>query len=212
MNQFTDAFKAMILREFLLEPRLAEEFQAARVLSHISGKLAPALSRAVEAQTGVPAAAVEVAVRAITGERFTALPIRSFSDIVASFRSVDDNYRSCCRSALCYAVTGSREWAFGALRVAASKHDDWARHHHVYGLVHGVFGDYDKALPELERAHAAEPMGDVRARVAEAVELCRAAMASPQAGRKGEGLLVPMLPEVVRLLLELIGEAEQEGR
>ena len=59
--------------------------------------------------------------RAITGGRFTALPVRSIADILATFKSPDDNYRSCCRSALRYAVTGSREWAFGALRVAASK-------------------------------------------------------------------------------------------
>ena len=99
-------------------------------------------------------------------------------------------------------LTGSREWAFGALRVAASKHDDWARHHHVYGLIHGVFGDFDEALPELERTRAAEPGEEVRARIAEAVELCRAALASPRAGRKGEGFLekaMPVLPEVVRL-------------
>jgi hypothetical protein len=210
MNPHTDAFKAMILREFFLEPRLAEEFQAARVVSWVGGKLAWPLSKVVAAKLGIPPKPVELAVRAITGERFTALPVRSFSDILAAFKSPDDNYRSACRSALCYSVTGSREWAFGALRVAASKHDDWARHHHLYGLIHGVFGDYDKALPELERARAAEPMEDVRARIGETVELCRAAPFSPAVGSAGGGLLeraVPMLPEVVRLLLELIGEA-----
>jgi hypothetical protein len=97
--------------------------------------------------------------------------------------------------------------------VAASKHDDWARHHHIYGLIHGAFGDYDKALPELERAGAAEPMEDVRARIGEVIDLCRAAMPSPAVGSAGGGLIgktVPLLPEVVRLLLELIGEAGME--
>jgi hypothetical protein len=135
MEQPTDAFKAMILREFFLEPRLAEEFQAARVLSWAGDKLAWPLSKVVATKFGIPAKPVELAVRAITGERFTALPVRSASDILAWFKSPDDNYRSCCRSALCYAVTGSREWAFGALRVAASKHDDWARHRHLYGMI-----------------------------------------------------------------------------
>lgn len=214
VNSFSDTFKAMTLREFLLEPRLAEEFQAARFLSWLGGKLAWPLSQVVAAKTGVPAKAVEVAVRAITGERFTALPVRSVSDILAAFKSSDDNYRSCCRSALCYAVTGSHEWAFGALRAAAGKHDDWARHHHVYGLIHGIFGDFDKALPELERARAAEPMEDVRDRIGEAVGLCRAALASPPAAAGNERLLkkvLPSLPEVVRLLLELIGDAEASG-
>jgi hypothetical protein len=159
MSEFTDAFKVMVLREFFLEPGPAEEFQAACFLSWLGGKSAWPMSKMAETKLGVPARAVEVAIRAITGERFTALPGRSASDILAAFRSPDDNYRSCCRSALCYAVTGSREWAFGALRVAASKRDDWARHHHLYGLIHGVSGDYDKALPELERGRAAEPDG-----------------------------------------------------
>jgi len=210
MTQFNDAFKAMTLREFFLEPRLADEFQAARFLSWLGGKLAWPLSKVVEAKLCVPAKAVEIAVRAITGERFTALPVRSASDILAAFKSADDNYRSCCRSALCYAVTGSREWAFGALRVAASKHDDWARHHHIYGLIHGDFSDFGKALLELERARVTEPHEDVRVRISEAVELCRAALSSP-ATKAGTGLLGSLLPEVVRLLLELIEVAERDG-
>src|SRR4051812_43001990 len=101
MAEHTDTFKAMTLREFLLEPGLAEEFQAARALSWVGGKLAWRLSKVVEARTGVPARMVETAVRAITGERLTALPVRSVADVLAAFRSADDNYRSCCRSALC---------------------------------------------------------------------------------------------------------------
>jgi hypothetical protein len=137
------------------------------------------------------------------------------SDILAAFRSADDNYRSCCHSALCYAVTGSREWAFGALRVAASKHDDWARHHPIYGLIHGVHGDYDKALPELERARAAEPIEDVGGSIGEAVEICWLALEVPAGKALNSGLmttLLPRLPEAVKLLLELIDEASQEGR
>ncbi len=47
-------------------------------------------------------------------------------------------------------------------------------------------------------------------RIGEAVELCRAALSAPAVGGQGGGMLekvVPMLPEVVRLLLESIGEA-----
>jgi hypothetical protein len=213
MSEFTDAFKAMALREFFLEPGPAQEFQAARFLSWLGGKSAWPLSRVVGARLGVPAGAVEVAIRAITGERFTALPGRSASDILAAFRSPDDNCCSCCRSTLCYAVTGSREWAFGALRVAASKHDDWARHPQLYGLTHDVSSDHNKALPELEKGQAAEPMADVRSRIGEAVELCQATRSSPSTGKTGAGptSLPPHLPEVVRLLLEQIGEAERQA-
>lgn len=96
--------------------------------------------------------------------------------------------------------------------MAASKHDDWAWHHHLYGLIHEASGDYDKALPELERARAAEPMEDVRVRIGEAVELCRAALSARAVDGQGGGMLerlVPMLPEVVRLLLDLITDAEK---
>src|SRR4051812_35094101 len=54
MNQFTEAFKAITLREFFLESRLPEEFQAARVFSWAGGKLAWPLSQLVEVKMGVP--------------------------------------------------------------------------------------------------------------------------------------------------------------
>jgi hypothetical protein len=173
------------------------------------------LSTGVEAKLQVPAAAVAISVRAIAGDRFTALPVPSVSDILAAFKSADDNYRSCCRSALGYAVTGSREWAFGALRVTASKHDDWARHHPISGLIHGVYGDYAKALPELERARPAEPIEDVRGRIGAAVELCWIALEVPAGKARDSGLLPTMLarlPQTVRLLLELMDKANPAGR
>jgi WD40 repeat protein len=88
MKQDTDAFKALLLREFLLEPGLAQEFQAARVLSWVGGKLARPLAEVVAAKFGIPPESVELAVRAITGERFTALPVRSIADILATFKTV----------------------------------------------------------------------------------------------------------------------------
>lgn len=130
------------------------------------------------------------------------------SDLLAGLRSGDDTYRSCCRSALCYAITGSREWAFGALRIAASKHDDWARHHHIYGLLHGAAGDYGRSLFEFGLALVAEPHAGVRSRIGEAMALARTAEAVPAAGAWAS--LWAALPEVVRLLGEMLAEATEE--
>jgi hypothetical protein len=208
MDSFTDVFQAMILREFFLEPRLAQEFNAARVLSWLGRKLARPLAKVVAGKFGVPPQVVEIPARAIVGERFMTLPVRAAADILAWFKSADDNYRSCCHSALCYAVTGSHEWAFGALRKAASKRDDWARHHHIYGLIHGMTGTHERCLFELEKARSAEPHEDVRTRIAEATELCRAAQTALTQEVAAPGVLATLLshlPEAIRLTVELIG-------
>jgi hypothetical protein len=56
-------------------------------------------------------------------------------------------------------------------------------------------------------------MADVRVRIGEAVELCQEARSSSSAEKTGAGptSLPPHLPEVVRLLLEQIGEAERQA-
>lgn len=215
-NQFSDAIQAMLVREFYLEPHLADEFKAAWVLSLVAQCFVRPASKVLAAKLGIPALLIEKPIRAIMGEKHMALPVRAFSDWLAWLKSADDNYRSCCRSALCYAINGSHEWAFGALRVAASKHDDWSRHHHFYGLIHGVAGNHERSLFELDLAQRAEPYEDVRQRIAEAASLCDA---------DRQGLLSPwpiqnarlpkaetdLLPEIVQLILEVMSELRGGG-
>lgn len=57
--------------------------------------------------------------------------------------------------------------------VAASKNDSWARHHHLYGLIHGAMGRDDRAAWELERAAGAESHDAAKARIFEALALVR---------------------------------------
>ena len=171
MNHLANAFRAMALREFYREPRLADEFEAARWLAWLGGMAVRPAAKIVASTFGIPPILVEFTARRIMTEQVMALPVRMISDMLALWKSDTDNYQSCCRSALCYVVTNSNGFAFGVLRHAAWKNDDWGRHHHIYGLIHGIDGDYERAMFELGKALSPEPYQDVRQRIAEAITL-----------------------------------------
>ncbi|MBD2772683.1 hypothetical protein [Iningainema tapete] len=170
----TDVFKSMILQEFLLEDRLRSEYNYAEVASWLGNLVKVPASVAVEQFLAsgvlvfVNAGLTQKAIAELVKVKNTTLVIRAVADVLASCKSDEDNYKSCCRSALCHAIQGSYDWAFGALRVAASKNDNWARHHHLYGLIHGAKGDNERALFELEKALAAEPYAEPRKRIEQA--------------------------------------------
>jgi len=179
----TDPFQGLILREFLLEDGLRDEFNYAEVASWLGELASEPVAVAVEHFLSggilafVNAGLTQQAIVHLVKIKNTTLLLRAAADFLAFMKSADDNYKSCCRSALCHAVQGSWEWAFGALRAAAHKNDAWARHHHIYGLIHGAKGDFATALPELERAEAEEPYPDPRRRIAEAIDLARSGAA-----------------------------------
>ena len=90
---------------------------------------------------------------------------RTFADLLATFKGEQYKYESTCRSALCHAVGGNMSHAFGALRIAASVNDNFARHHHIYGLIHAAEGRFDQARQELQQAKLNEPNEDTRQRI-----------------------------------------------
>ena len=95
----------------------------------------------------------------------------AWSDIIATFKGKQDKYESTCRSALCHAISGSNEHAFGALRVAATVNDNYARHHHIYGLIHSAAGNWERARFELHRALRAEHYPETRDRIAQTLSV-----------------------------------------
>jgi hypothetical protein len=206
----TNVFKAMALREFYCEPRLADEFRAARWLAWLGRTVIRPAAKVIAAQFGVPPILVEITVNKIMTERVMIFPLRMASDQLAQWKSDTNNYQSCCRSALCYIVTNSHRFAFSVLQHAAWKNDDWARHHHIYGLIHGINGDYERAQFELGKALSTEPYPDVRQRTAEAIAL--AASGQQLARTPSVGSLVPSvlagLPDVIWSILTLL---EQSG-
>ena len=95
---------------------------------------------------------------------------RTASSLAAELRHIDVSYDRCVQYGLIYALSAMNGHAFAALRAAATKNDDWARHHYIYGLIHGGVGAWSTAKEELDVALSAEPYADARARVREAIE------------------------------------------
>ena len=135
MSENTDAFQGLLLREFLLEDGLRDEFNYAEVVAWLGELLKEPASVAIEQFLSggilgfVNAGLTQHAIVRLVKVKNTTLLVRAAVDLLAFMKSAEDNYKSCCRSALCHAIQGSWDWAFGALRVAASKKDCWARHH-----------------------------------------------------------------------------------
>jgi hypothetical protein len=174
----------LILREFLLEDGLRDEFNYAQIASWLGELVSQPASIAVEhflsdgILSFVNAGMTQQAIVHLVKVKNTTLLLRATADFLAFMKAAENNYMSCCRSALCHAIQGSWEWAFGALRAAAHKNDSWARHHHIYGLIHGARGDFVTALRELERAATTEPYPEPRERIAEAIQLARSGAAT----------------------------------
>ncbi len=210
MTQVQNAFKAMALREFYCEPRLADEFRAARWLAVLGGTVVRPASKVIGGMLNIPPVLVEYAARKIMTERIIAFPVRMLSDLLAQWKSDTDNYQSCCRSALCYTITNSYGFAFTVLRHAAWKNDDWARHHHIYGLIHGIQGNYQQAQFELKKAESAEPYRDARQRIWEAASLAEKAGQTPpepaSSLRDWVSTVLGELPELLRLTLDFLDE------
>jgi len=168
-----DKLQRMIYREFLLEPNLYREVGLDALPDKLGQAIGEPADRAVAAVLGSPdlgGLPLETLQR-LLAIRDMALVSRTAAAISAELKAPDATYQACCRRALCYAVIGSEPHAFAALRAAASKNDDWARHHYLYGLILGSGGRRDNALAELERALACEPYDDARARIRVVIDL-----------------------------------------
>lgn len=165
----------------MLDPGLKNEFNYAEVATQTGILLSEPTAIAIDVflklkfGRGFPPRLTQKVITDLVKVKHTSLLLRTVADILAWAKSPQDAYASCCRSSLCHAVQGSYEWAFYPLQVAASKNDDWARHHHIYGLIHRANGNFDRALFELGKANHAEPLPDVRIRITEAIALAQSA-------------------------------------
>ncbi|MEM7580322.1 MAG: hypothetical protein AAF316_10825 [Cyanobacteria bacterium P01_A01_bin.80] len=139
-------FEGLILREFLLETFLLDEFNDAKAVSKPSELI----------QT-----------------KFKMAFLRSIGDNFACIFPGQDPYKSYCRSALCNAVLGSWAWAFTALKKASKVSNDFAYHNYLYGLVYAAIGKFGSALPKLEVAYKNEPHNDAKQRISEALHLIK---------------------------------------
>uniref|UniRef100_A0A0C1NMF9 Uncharacterized protein n=1 Tax=Tolypothrix bouteillei VB521301 TaxID=1479485 RepID=A0A0C1NMF9_9CYAN len=170
-------FQSLLLEEFFLESNLRQEFGVPEKLAELASRFSKPTAKILhllivsKANLPIPPDAIAEVIDWLTSQRHTTLIFRSIADVLATTRSAQDKYNSCCRSAICYAVVGSYDFAFGALRISASVNDSWARHHHIYGLIHAIENRKARAQCELEMAYACEPYSETKVRIARALEL-----------------------------------------
>ena len=169
------SFDELLLHEFLLEPELVDEFGIAEAMRKRVGSDGATLTMLSGNMVfGEPISAVVLTVvqKQVSKLHNTATITRSVADILATLKSESDKYHSCCRSAICYGVVGKPSRAIKPLLVAASVNDNWARHHHNFGLIQGLENNLEEAQFELHLALEREPYEDARMRIQEAQRIC----------------------------------------
>lgn len=166
-------FERMVYREFLLEPHLYLD-AGLNLLANQLGKLLDcAAKEALDRLTQSPdlkGVSIDQLRELLTLDD-TGLVSSTPESVAQQLQGPEASYDQCIRSALCYAVAKMKAHLFEALRAAAEKRDDWARHHFVYGLFHALDGNDERALWELEMALAREPYEEGRARIRAAIDL-----------------------------------------
>lgn len=175
MGRVEDICQAMLLRELLSDPELTRALGRSDWLP----RLAAALSGG---QPAVDLGSLDARLGAALPEgvsRRDLLVLVPFDAVVKVTRGLsarlpllttaEDKYATACRTALCHAAAGSYYSAFGSLRVAAWVDDGWARHHQLYGLIHGACGRVEEARFELQLAREREPFEAMRGRIQEAL-------------------------------------------
>ncbi len=161
-----EQLQRMIYREFLVEPGLYQEAGLDELPARLASLLRCAEGEALARLTASPRleALPLGELQGLLAIRDMALVSRTAAAVAAELKEPEVSYDRCCRVALCYAVIGSVGHAFSALRAAAGKHDGWARHHFLYGLLLGA-ENADRARWELGLALAAEPYEEGRAHI-----------------------------------------------
>jgi hypothetical protein len=168
-----EKLQRVIYREFLLEPGLHAEAGLEQLPARLGALMRCPADEALSRLTSTPlleGVTVEQ-LREVMTIRDMAIVSRTAAALAAELKEPIVGYVDCCRSALCYAVIGSHGHVFSALRAAASKHDDWARHHYLYGLILGLGGSGERARWELGMALQLEPYEEGRVRIRWALDI-----------------------------------------
>lgn len=166
-QETNDILRRVLCREFLLEPNL---YRVAG-LDDLPRKLATILG-CDEAEAASRACATATLDDLTLDQLDLLLAVRDMellahtpASIRYQLRGPNVAYNDCIRTALCYAVVGREGQAFSALRAAAAKNDQYARHHFIYGLLLGLSGNRDRACWELNIALKYEPYETGRDRI-----------------------------------------------
>ena len=168
-----ETLQRIFYREFLLEPQLyleaGLEDLPRRLASILDCSDEEALEKAVQSPT-LEALSLEQ-LQALLVIRDMSLVSRTAAALSAELKAPDVSYDRCIRMALCYGVIGHVGHVYSALRAATAKHEQWARHHYLYGLLLGIQEARDRACWEMGMALKYEPFEEGKARIQRAYEL-----------------------------------------
>lgn len=171
----SEQMQRALYREFLLEPELFLDVGLLDLPDQLAEALSCAPADAVDQVTNQ----LDLGDLTLQQLRGLFLPIdpgvRETTTRTATAQLSDPavSYDQCIRRALCFASGEMYEQAFAALRAAGALRDDWARHHFIYGLIHGIREENERALWELETALQREPYEEGRQRIQAAIDLVK---------------------------------------
>jgi len=167
-----ETLQRIFYREFLLEPKLyleaGLEDLPRRLASILDCSEEEALEKVARSPT-LEAVSLEQ-LQTLLVIRDMSLVSRTAAALSAGLKAPDVSYDRCIRVALCYGIIGHLGHVYSALRAAASKHEQWARHHYLYGLLLGIQNASDRACWELGIALKYEPFEEGKARIRRAYE------------------------------------------
>jgi tetratricopeptide (TPR) repeat protein len=168
-----EQLKRLLFREFLLEPDLYHEAGLERLPEELGELLGCPADQAIGQGAAEPFLAnFELErLQQLLAIRDMTLTSRTAAAVAAELKDPAVDYDACCRRALCYAVAGLYAHATAALRAAAAKHGDWARHHYLLALMLGQEGPPERAMEELHLALQHEPYEDGRIRIRRAIDV-----------------------------------------
>ena len=170
-----EALGRLLYREFLRVPRLYHRAGMPKLPESVASLINCPVERALDKLAADPllsALDYETLVGLLTVRDMTVIA-RTAADVATELRKQDVSYDDCCATALCFAVAGKYPHAYAALRCAASRDDDWAKHHLIYGLVLGLQGQHNRALWELGLALTREPYEEGRETIRLAMEVLK---------------------------------------
>ncbi len=174
-----EAFKALLMRELILDPVLVEEFNLQEVLEDDERDLSvSSVLSALDRGESVRDLGLEKSLKKVLKRK----TLSAFSrDMAKKLESADKDtkaYEMYCQVAVCDGVARAPARAAKSLEEAASIQGGWARHHHLMGLIQGVRDNLDDAQQNLQTAMENEPFYNGKVRVRQALQYCEEAGAT----------------------------------
>ena len=168
-----ETFKTLLLRELVLEPRLAKEFELTDLLqAPCEEEGADPVLMALDKGASITELGLEKPLKKELKRKKLFSFTKPMAEQVESIDEEGEKYRTYCQLAACDGVARAPARANRLLEEAESIEADWARHRHLRGLVQGLRKNYEDARLDLQEALENEPFMNGKVRIGQALEHC----------------------------------------